>query len=409
MPSRHLLKTIRVLAIALFLGLTSVHCNKSNSNNNAPTPTYPTAYGTGSSIRGVVTIGPQCNTSVATITLGDTYGGQGYFNTQAPNGGTFDFQTNAGQYVLSARAGNCTVSQTISITGNYAQTFQVCLGPQCQGYSPYNGGLGGGFYKTGTCIYGDVGCLGTIYPGSGDLTVQNSHIYFQSTSDSNATLSLSVFNAANILMTQPGWENAAWSFQLKKQGTLTFSSSVAGASAVSYDSLLYSARVKSSDLQFTSGFCDKKESIVGRMKDYLKAYAYSATTQSEFTKEWSERLPNSSGSELCVYPQEQSIINKVINYQSANNLETRRIWFVVTPLVSTADAKAGTKFKNFAKLSDSLKTIAQNKPAQTAFAVKPKAVAKKEDHTQKNNGQNRAIATDASITAEEVGLVFLLE
>lgn len=384
-----------VLSLALAASLSG--CSKSS---NIEGESRVSVSG-GSTIRGSVIVGTECGASSARIHLSGVYGAQSFYNVTVNSGGTFDFQVNPGRYSLAAYAGNCTVNSEVSTQTNSVMNYQICLGSNCtrvaSGATVYNS-----FSKATettaetslvgpTCQWNLYGCAGWMYPGWGDANLGKANIYFSTKEDVTLTLDLDFSKGNNALAAIPSLGKTGWKGLVRKNGNLEFASETLDGSksskTVNLSSLFYEAQINSKLLQFEHGFCEPKEKALSSMMEYLRLSGFSKRPIEGFETQWKNHLP--SEGTLCVYPQNQNIIETIASYKTPLKIESRRLWFLVVPRLDSALLKARPLPQKF-----------------TQWFNTPKVHAIAE---LKKNPESRAVASEPAALIEEWGVGFLLE
>ncbi|MBV2169862.1 MAG: hypothetical protein KUL82_14245 [Bdellovibrio sp.] len=355
----------------------------------------------GSTIRGSVIVGAECGASSARIHLSGVYGAQSFYNVTINSGGTFDFQVNPGRYSLAAYAGSCTVNSEVSTQTNAVMNYQVCLGSNCtsvaSGATVYNSfskptEISETAASSGPlCQWNIYGCAGWMYPGWGDANFSKTNIYFTAKEDSAFALDLDFSKGNNALAAIPSLGKSGWNGLLRKNGNLEFASAALGqdtsSKKISLGSLFYETQVDSKLLQFESGFCEPKEKALSSMIEYLRLSGFTNRPIEDFAAHWKDHLP--SADTLCVYPQNQNIIETIVSYRTPQKMESRRLWFLVLPRIDSAMLKVRPIPQKLTQWF--------NPPKANAIAELRKAP------------QSRAIASEPGILAEECSVGFLLE
>lgn len=155
------------------------------------------------------------------------------------------------------------------------------------------------------------------------------------------------------------------------------------ADDASYDRLIVKSQIARSSLQLTSGFCGKSSELPGQIAEYAKLQGFSETSRKGLESRVTSILP--AVSELCVYPQEEGQISKSVTVKSTKTVELRRLWFLMVPQLTTAQAKKVEK------------SALPQKPKTNAIAAARKANA------------NRSVANAAEVNIEDIGLGFLIQ
>lgn len=386
-------KCVLSLALAASLG----GCSKSS---NIEGESRVSASG-GSAIRGSVIVGAECGASSARIHLSGVYGAQSFYNLTVNSGGTFDFQVNPGRYSLAAYAGNCTVNSEVSTQTNSVMNYQICLGSNCtriaSGATVYNS-----FSKLTettaetslmgpTCQWNLYGCAGWMYPGWGDANLGKANIYFSTKEDVALTLDLDFSKGNNALAAIPSLGKTGWNGLLRKNGNLEFASETLDGSRspkkVSLSSLFYEAQINSKLLQFEHGFCEPKKKALSSMVEYLRLSGFTKKPIEDFENQLKDNLP--SAETLCIYPQNQNIIETIVSYRTPLKMESHRVWFLVIPRMESALLKTRPIPQKFTQWF--------NVPKVNAIAELKKAP------------ESRAIASEPAALVEEWGVGFLLE
>ncbi|MBX2987718.1 MAG: hypothetical protein KF802_07450 [Bdellovibrionaceae bacterium] len=367
--------------------LALISCGRKDGSNSASrsgTGNVNGAYQGTAPLTGIVTIMGDCGASVANIYLGTAYGSTSIGSAMnIPSGGRFSFALQPGNYTMMAQAGACTVSGNV-VAGNYGgnSDYQVCLG-SC-------GGAGGYAFKAASkpaqlnkqpfCEWNVYGCNGAFYPGTGGVTIAESRVLFLTKKDTSFNLDVAFNQGNNLVLSVPALPAAGWDLTAGADGSLKHDK-------IDYGGLSYGAQVDETKLQSTNGFCDQRGKILARMTDYLKVSGFSERSINAFSRNWADRLPVNE--ELCVYPQEEGHIRQLINYKASVGLEIRRLWFLVIPRLETAVNKIRPIPESFAAF--------KQKPRNDALAM------------AKKNPLNRSVANTTELSAEEIGMGFLLE
>lgn len=343
----------------------------------------------GSTIAGTLRILSDCQASVGTIaigTVGSTYSSS---SRQVQNGGSFDFRVNPGTYQLYATAGTCSVSGQVGTLSGNVQPYSICLGSACQSGQYKMTKMSASEMKTvfkadddagPYCAWNVYGCQGQIYPGTGNVIVGPSNIFLKAKSETAVTLNLEYSKGNNAFAAIPSLGSKGWNVTVKTDGSLAEGS-------INHKALSYDAQVDDKLLQFSDGFCDKRENLVARMAKYLSVSGFSENSVADFTSTWEKHMPVNPT--ICVYPQGEEQIQKTVNYKSSVALEARRLWFILVPQLETAVAR-----------------IRPIPYGLASYALKPKTDAFVE---AKKALKTRKIANDAALLAEEIAVGFLIE
>lgn len=339
------------------------------------------------SVRGIVTItSADCQTNVATLTLTSVSGGQSYSTVQVQNNGSFNINVSAGSYILRAQAGNCSVAGEVRSQNASDPNYTVCLGSACQMAKTTVG-----FFKAVPadqevaqgvpCAWNYYGCSGTAYPGTGLVVVSDARISFSAKSASDVSLALQFASGNNLLTAVPAHDTKGWQAKVGTDGKLQIEKNTE-------DDLSYGAQVDDKALQFTDGFCDGREQILGRMADYLNASGFSEGAIQRMKNRWADHLPRNPT--LCAYPQKEEQISKAITYKTSPTVEANRLWFILIPQVDEAYLKVKPAPKNM-----------------VAYIQKPKTDALA---AAKKSPKQRKVANEtAGLAAEECGVGFVIE
>ncbi len=313
----------------------------------------------------VTQINPSCGSNVATITVTQgnngyntgaaictaTVGAGGIFNCPVPAYGTYYIRASTS---VNGQYGGCSVGGQMQALTNGDQGMQICLGGGCTCYTQ-NCSIS----KSTT----DLSSISTPFPGAGDLKIESSAIYLSSTAATTFDISAEASSGNNLLNTSGSWKGS-----LASDGTLTIDKET-------IDNLSYSAQVDASLLQYAQGFCDTSAAAATKSANYARQLGFSDKAAQAVHKSFATVTAR-----VCVYPQGDAEISRVVTLKSVETLNTNRVWFIVV---------------EESQLTASLKTISRPKAEGIAL--------------RKKMDSSRKIANDNELLVEEVALGFLIK
>ncbi len=393
--------SILVLSSILFL---HVSCSKKSDDGGSKGSGV-----TGTIFGQVIVDQASCGTSMATISLSAANTGIQSYSRQVSSGSSFDFGVASGTYTMSAQAGNC-----------YVQAQNV--GPISQGQTPYRVCLTtnsffcqqNGFYKMAAtttppvqsksstlstmsnCNWITFGCNRASYPGSATaVTVNRSLFFYPNREISQANLGQKFKDAkTQTVFSAPSLGSAGWTFSV---GT----DSVISVDNVKYSALSSDAQFNHSVLQNSSGTCVTRGEMMNWISQYLKDQGFQGRSISSFAERSKTEIPPND--KVCIYPQTFAQTDLVVEYDSTEDLELKRVWFLIIPELHAEVMKLRVSDDSlkawFTKpATDAIASLKQNGPIKSSML-----------NTSRSNTPNRSVANKYYLPAEEIALVFLLE
>lgn len=368
------------LGLLLLCLVAVVSCGRKSGNT---TRVGSAGLGTGMTIGGTVRVFPSCGSGPADVRLLDSERYQ--LKSQAVyNNSSFSFQTAPGTYHLYASAGGCSVGTTPNQAITYSMTsIPICLAnpaSQCtSGYlkaveAPRALKVGQPGVQT-FCDWKDWGCSGEGTPGTGQSLFE-SDIRTVSKKETSFAYELAFNEGNDWVFVSPAFENRAWTLTARTDGKVK-------VGEVAYDSLILQTQIDRALLQFSAGFCGSAAEINTKALDYAEALGFTAESRELLGKRLTQQTKGFT-TPLCAYPQDQSQIGKAIEAKSTKPVESRRLWFLLVPQLSTADLKKidGPGFS--APATDALVAV-------------------------KSGSKSRGIATAAELLVEELGAGYLVQ
>ncbi|MFN8943548.1 MAG: hypothetical protein ACK5WZ_02895 [Pseudobdellovibrionaceae bacterium] len=354
-----------------------------------------------------------CGTTVATINLGGASAGGQAYSRQVTSGATFDFGAIRGTFTLSVQAGNC-----------YVQAQNV--GPVTQGQTPYRVCLTtnpnfcnqNGYYKMAatttapvqaksssvssmkSCNWITYGCNRATFPGSGSAVTVNRSLYFYPESAVNGVTVLQNFknsNSVNLFAT-PTLGSSGWNMNAAPESVLTLDK-------VNYDFLNVDSQFDHSVLQNTEGACVTRSEMLNWISNYLKDNGYKAKSAENFLERNKGEVPPNE--KLCIYPQAFAQTDAVAEYQSTEDLELKRVWFLIIPELHAEVRKLRVPSETMTAWFQKPTSDLNNPAIASKSSQKPTSqIAKIPSSSTK---PTRAVANKYYLPTEEIALVFLLE
>ena len=354
-----------------------------------------------------------CGTSVATLSLSGAYSGVQSYTRQVYSGASFDFgAVTSGTYTMSAQAGNCYVqAQNVGPISSGQTPYRVCLTTNslfCQqnGYykmaattTPPTQSKASATSVMTNCNWITFGCNSASYPGSGTAVTVNRHFYFYPNKDiTNVNLGQKFKNAnTKTIFSTPTLGSDGWTFSV---GT----DSLVDINNVKYPSLSTDAQFDHSVLQNSSGTCVARGEMIGWISQYLKDQGFQGRSIAHFAERNKNEVPPND--KVCIYPQTFTQTDQVVEYDSTEDIELKRVWFLIIPELHAEVMKLRVS-------GDSLKawftkpTINATASMKENGAIKPYML--NASRPANTTAPTRSVANKYYLPTEEIALVFMLE
>lgn len=361
------------------------------------------------SIRGQVIVDPAtCGTTVATVSIGGSYNNTQAYTRQVNSGGSFDFSIASGTYTLSAQAGTCYVSASnVGVISPGQTPYRICL--STNGYFCQQNG----YYKMSAvtsapvqsksasastmknCNWVTYGCNGASYPGAGTALTVNRNMYFYPAQPiSNVSLEQKFKNASSTnVFSSPPQGTAGWNLNIETNSTMI-------TDKIKYDSLNIDLQFDHSALQNTSGKCMARGEMLTWISQYLQDQGYQSKSITSFIERNKSEVPPNE--KICIYPQTFTQTDQVVEYESSEDLELKRVWFLIIPELHSEVMKLRVE-------TESMKAWFSKPKLDPAIAFKTKGAMKPLMLNANKANATRTVANKYYLPTEEIALVFLLE
>jgi hypothetical protein len=360
-------------------------------------------------IRGQVIVDPAtCGSTIATVSIGGSFNNTQAFTRQVNSGGSFDFNIASGTYTLSAQAGSCYVSASnVGVLSPGQTPYRICLTTNayfCQqnGYYKMSSATAAPVQNKSAsastmknCNWLTYGCSGSSYPGKGTALTVNRSLYFYPAQDvANVSLVQKFKDSSSVnLFVSPSLGNNGWNLNIGANSTIS-------ADNAQYGYLNVDSQFDHSILQNSSGKCLPRNEMLTWISQYLKDQGYHEKSIASFTERNKAEIPPNDN--VCIYPQTFTQTDQVVEYESSEDLELKRVWFLVIPELHKEVMRLRVD-------SESMKAWFSKPKTDPVASFKTNGPLKPMMLNASKPNATRTVANKYYLPTEEIALVFLLE
>jgi hypothetical protein len=275
------------------------------------------------------------------------------YHNDIPIGGTFRFHVMSGKYDLRVATPNNCISQQNIILEKPVEDIDLVLKkdkrqPACAwGYCPTIGETGfmqpainyrmpslpywmnyrnpyTNFFYPGPWMMNSWNLNPGFFPGGGHYGAAKPNLYFSVTKKQEVEVSVDYKNPkTRWLAAIPAPQDNRWKVKIEPHKDPSID-------GVSYPYVFYDFRGYDDELQASSGFCEKRNEAIDKMKVILRQAHFRKKEVEDFEEYWRIKMPPAD--ELCVFPQSEKELDKTAKIISKPDPRkvTRRM-FVVVP------------------------------------------------------------------------------